>query len=1109
MAAREDVESFQAIVVGTGFGGAVTACRLVEAGVRICILERGRRYGPEDFPEIPTRNLFVHEGEPEQESGALPLPDFSRLLWDRDQGIYEIRDLGDALSVQAAGYGGGSLVYANVHLRPPRDVFGQGWPDVYQSLDPYFDLAAYMLQATAIPKRLAKTLQLERAAAALGQPDPSRPPRDGNIQWFRTPLAVNFEGTDRDEFGHERHACDMRGRCWLGCDLQAKNTLDLNYLARAERGSPAPDIRTLAEVTRITRDDDGRFTVTYKDHLFRDASGTSRKQGREVPVRADYVFLCAGAVNTTELLLKNPRLWARPGRRTAINTPLGSHYFPNADSFSVVFDCDEPHEGDYGPTITSAFRFHSHVKGSFSHSIDFERGRLANGNTKTPAAGDKVTGLASGATAELSHDPILDWGHWKPTAVEAVGALVVPSINGTFAPGEPLEIRDVRQRVLATAVARSSNIPHDHWFLAEDGGYPSDLEPLLGLFRSPLWIRRNRYLELESDARVRQAPLRSAPAPRFRVEAVANAVGGTVRRAAAPGGMPIRFFGLSQSPFALGQPLGQGRLPIGDLLGDNLQKILPDWFVLALQNDRSQVLRQAAAAALPLIGRMLDAVSRDLASQLDPDTLSEFNFGSEVAGVRREVIIRGMLRQALQVVAGSEAAIADKAVQQIGAVIPGTLEQLLERVGTVILWALGYRAYEGHTGMILTMGRDLYRGKLSLAQGRLTARLPGQLLDPSGVMQERVLRTIAKHGWHGELRTNPAWTPLGNRVTVHSQGGCPMSDDREHGVTDPLGAVYGCPGLYVMDAAAFPTSVGVNPSATIAAVAEFKVEQFIRSFRHDPGWVTVDKVRGARWIAARRTELDPLNPAPDLNLEPEIQVLGLTFQEKMTGFYAGAGGPVFNWDDLSTFPKNTEDFTTIFEGAEDTGIANGDTIDAHLNATIVDLSEFLALAAAGQPGPIGITHNERLRLSTIGEFSIDAGHLRLFVAPPARRTPPVLFMRYKLGLLDRGQKKYSLNGLKVLHDQPGFDVWHDTSTVYFEVSDGARWWRGIMRVPAQDFLETQLPSMTVTGTTDPARMSWALTSFYRYFAGELSQVYIRRQRDLWKFLGKVLTATSV
>ena len=107
-----------------------------------------------------------------------------------------------------------------------------------------------MLGAAPIPQRLAKTLQLQRAAKA----DPG--------SWFRTPLAVNFSRQGRNAHGRDQNPCDMRARCWRGCDHQAKNTLDLNYLARAEDGGCY--ILTMAEVTKIQRSD-GLFSVHYND----------------------------------------------------------------------------------------------------------------------------------------------------------------------------------------------------------------------------------------------------------------------------------------------------------------------------------------------------------------------------------------------------------------------------------------------------------------------------------------------------------------------------------------------------------------------------------------------------------------------------------------------------------------------------------------------------------------------------------------------------------------------------------------------------------------------------------------------------------------------------
>lgn len=1094
---------FDAIVVGTGFAGAVTACRLVEAGFKICVLERGRRYGPEDFPKYPTEDLFAQDDKDKQ--NFAPPPDFSRWLWSADHGIYDIRDLKDTLSVQAAGYGGGSLIYANVHLRPPRALFERGWPEAYTRgrLDRYFDLAAYMLRVSPIPTRLAKTLQLQRAADTLhGSADD---------HWFRTPLAVNFTGTNA--FGREQQPCDMRGRCWRGCDRQAKNTLDLNYLARAEDGHVKPDIRTLAEVTRIDRNEhDGIFTVTYNDLLFRadDESKKKEMSDRARPsVRAKHVFLCAGSLNTTELLLENSHLWNQQERKIELIAPLGSHYFPNTDSFSVVFDCDEPHEADYGPTITSALLFqNTAAEGSFSQSLDFEQGCLANDNKELPAAGVKVRGKSSGATATLSHDPILDWGCWKHGAV---GALVLAEVKGEFEATESVDIGEH-----ATAVLRSAIIRHEHWFLVEDGGYPPDLEPLVGVFRSPLWLRRNRYLEpsagtpkpvvREPTTRTPQpmAPLRRPPTERLRLQALGDALGGTAKRAASSDGF-------------LGRASDQSGFRAVNLLEDQVNALFPDWFVTALENDRKELFEHAAAFALPLLGRLLGGLSTSVAKQIDPETLSKLG-GGNVDGKQLEVLIRGMLRQGLQIIAGSEAAVATNATRLFFERVPGTPEQLLRAIGDLLLWALAYGTNDGHTGILLTMGRDLYRGRLALTSGggngktgRLEARLPSRLLDTASMTQERVLRDIASHGWHGELRTNPAWTTLNKRVTVHSQGGCPMGEPCKS-VTNPEGEVHGCEGLYVMDAAAFPTSVGVNPSATIAAVAEFKIERFIRKTQQN--WTTAD-MRDARvWVDQQgRAALDPLNHG---NLgksnEPSSGVLELRFKEEMRGVFADVDKPT-DWSDLAKFPGLVPTFTD----AEDRGSRDGWTITTELDATVGDLAQLISPELTIEPLKIAVTgrvtlgkppSESRTYVLTRDSF------LQMFVKP-SDDSKPTRFFRYKLLGLDSDSHKCQIDALKVLRDAPGFDVWHDSSSLYFEISDGSevsgrsKVQRGVLRVSIETFLRKQLKSMEITGTKDDARKIWALAAFYKYFAGELCTVYMKRADKLTELLRNLLMGIHV
>ncbi len=155
---------YDAVVVGSEFGGAVSACRLAQAGLDVALLERGRRYDAGAFPR-DTNSL----------DGGW--------LWERGQGMFDVRPLNDVMVVQAAGYGGGSLVYANVQYRPPADLFDHGWPSGFNrpELDPYYDLVAYMLDVSPIaenqPNGLPpKTVLMERVAADLG--------RSG--QFFRT-----------------------------------------------------------------------------------------------------------------------------------------------------------------------------------------------------------------------------------------------------------------------------------------------------------------------------------------------------------------------------------------------------------------------------------------------------------------------------------------------------------------------------------------------------------------------------------------------------------------------------------------------------------------------------------------------------------------------------------------------------------------------------------------------------------------------------------------------------------------------------------------------------------------------------------------------------------
>ncbi|MDB4989624.1 MAG: hypothetical protein JWN04_4802, partial [Myxococcaceae bacterium] len=233
-------QRYDAVVIGSGFGGAVTACRLAQAGQSVLILERGRRYPRHSFP----RNYR------DLKAGW---------LWEHEQGLFDVRPFNEVTLVQGAGYGGGSLIYANVHLRPPADLFEHGWPASYtrQALDPYYDLAAYMLDIQPITRRTTlpkKTVLMKQVAERL----------ERSAQFCYPNLAINLgpeNETKENKFGVSQTSCSYCGECDVGCNIHAKNTLDLNYLAVAEqKGAKA---RTRCEVTKIAPHDGAGYDIWF------------------------------------------------------------------------------------------------------------------------------------------------------------------------------------------------------------------------------------------------------------------------------------------------------------------------------------------------------------------------------------------------------------------------------------------------------------------------------------------------------------------------------------------------------------------------------------------------------------------------------------------------------------------------------------------------------------------------------------------------------------------------------------------------------------------------------------------------------------------------------
>src|SRR5262249_13651704 len=278
-------------------------------------------------------------------------------LWDTGQGLFDVKPFQQMTVVQSAGLGGGSLIYANVHLRAPEAVFAQGWPAGYSrgALDPYYDLVAYMLDINPITKSSrglpSKTQFMRKVADQLHRQD----------QFCYPNIAVDFgpETPHPNKFGAEQRGCNYCGECDIGCNLHAKNTLDFNYLKIAR--DFAADISTQSTPTRIQPTTPGGYKVTYLD---RGVGG----QGREL--EAPYVFLGAGAVNSTELLLKCRDEF---GTLPALSARLGHGYSGNGDLLAFAFNTRQPFKPSEGPTITTGIVYDRN-DGGVANWFIFEEG---------------------------------------------------------------------------------------------------------------------------------------------------------------------------------------------------------------------------------------------------------------------------------------------------------------------------------------------------------------------------------------------------------------------------------------------------------------------------------------------------------------------------------------------------------------------------------------------------------------------------------------------------------------------------------------------------------------------------------------------------------------
>jgi cholesterol oxidase len=312
----DPVPDFDFIVIGSGFGGSVSAHRLTEKGYRVAVMEMGRRWTPEN---LPTTNWQIW-----------------RWIWRPElalRGFFNITPFRHVVILHGCAVGGGSITYANTSLMPPDTIWDRGsWAglaDWKREMPSYYETALRMLGVQENHILGPADHILRRTADASGI---------GNT-FYRTHVAV-LEGPEGERGGRAcpdpyfggdgpvRATCTGCGGCMMGCRYNAKNTLDKNYLYLAEKHGARvfPETRVVA-VKPLNGRLDG--SEGYEVHTVKSTAWIARER-RRFTCRG--VVFAASALGTMDLLFRLKESGSLP----AISDQLGRRVRTNAESLIGV-----------------------------------------------------------------------------------------------------------------------------------------------------------------------------------------------------------------------------------------------------------------------------------------------------------------------------------------------------------------------------------------------------------------------------------------------------------------------------------------------------------------------------------------------------------------------------------------------------------------------------------------------------------------------------------------------------------------------------------------------------------------------------------------------------
>jgi cholesterol oxidase len=377
--------NFDAIIIGTGFGGTIAATKLAAKGKKVMMLERGTFWvTPEKLGQPPAGAkkpipVWAKEQNPPMPVQYWPRPNHQAGLLDffasirgplNKDGLYQYSMFKQADILTASGVGGGSLIYSNVTLRPQAEVLqGIGlnledaeYQAAYKWMEDFRGKLNRVVTKIPLPGRDVSNLTdddylyLDRARALRDAAKISSQKLGVQMPWEPLDLSLVEYDPDRgaaSDAAKNHTFCERQGRCILGCLPAARHTLNKTLYAKLlSDPTKGVSLSPLAEV-RDVKQIAGGYEVRYRDH----------RDGNTKTLSASMVFLAGGTLGTTEILLRS-----RDRGGLKLTAKLGTHFSTNGDFGAFCVGTAKPVYTTRGPINTSGV--HAKFDGLHIHIED-------------------------------------------------------------------------------------------------------------------------------------------------------------------------------------------------------------------------------------------------------------------------------------------------------------------------------------------------------------------------------------------------------------------------------------------------------------------------------------------------------------------------------------------------------------------------------------------------------------------------------------------------------------------------------------------------------------------------------------------------------------------